>query len=73
MLPLSDGLHPRRFPIVNVALIAANFAVWLLYELPHLERRRLPRLLLPRARRQRVPRTRAWAVSWFTAMFMHGS
>ena len=36
MLPLSDGLHPRRFPIVNVALIAANFAVWILYELPHL-------------------------------------
>ena len=36
MLPLSDGLHPRRFPIVNVALIAANFAVWLFYELPHL-------------------------------------
>jgi hypothetical protein len=28
MLPLSDGLHPRRFPIANVALIAANFAVW---------------------------------------------
>jgi membrane associated rhomboid family serine protease len=36
MLPLSDGLHPRRFPIVNVALIAANFAVWILYVLPHL-------------------------------------
>ena len=36
MLPLSDGLHPRRFPIVTVALIAANFAVWFLYELPHL-------------------------------------
>ena len=36
MLPLSDGLHPRRFPIVNVALIAANFAVWIFYELPHL-------------------------------------
>jgi hypothetical protein len=28
MLPLSDGLHPRRFPIVNLALIAAIFAVW---------------------------------------------
>jgi hypothetical protein len=27
MLPL-DGLHPRRFPIANVAPIAANFAVW---------------------------------------------
>jgi hypothetical protein len=37
MLPLSDGLHPRRFPVVNVALIAANFAVWLLYELSHLD------------------------------------
>ena len=36
MLPLSDGLHPRRFPIVNVALISANFAVWILYEQPHL-------------------------------------
>jgi hypothetical protein len=30
MLPLSDELHRRRFPVVNVALIAANFAVWLL-------------------------------------------
>ena len=36
MLPLSDGLSARRFPIVNIALIAANFAVWLFYELPHL-------------------------------------
>jgi hypothetical protein len=36
MLPLSDGLHPRRFPIVNVAVIAADFAVWVLYELPHM-------------------------------------
>ena len=35
MLPLSDGLHRRRFPIVNVALIAANFAVWLLYAQPY--------------------------------------
>ena len=36
MLPLSDGLHPRRFPFVNVLLIAANFAVWILFDLPHL-------------------------------------
>jgi hypothetical protein len=27
----------RRFPVVNVALIAANFAVWLFYELLHLD------------------------------------
>ena len=32
MLPLSDGLRARRFPVVNVSLIVANFAVWLFYE-----------------------------------------
>ena len=37
MIPLSDGIPPRRFPIVNVALILANFAVWIFYELPHLD------------------------------------
>jgi hypothetical protein len=36
VLPLSDGLPARRFPIVNVSIIVANFAVWLFYELPHL-------------------------------------
>jgi hypothetical protein len=34
MLPLSDGIPARRFPIVNVFLIVANFAVWIFYELP---------------------------------------
>jgi hypothetical protein len=28
MLPLSDGMAARSFPIVNVAIIVANFAVW---------------------------------------------
>jgi hypothetical protein len=36
MLPLSDGMPARRFPIVNVFLIVANFAVWIFYELPQL-------------------------------------
>jgi hypothetical protein len=31
MIPLSDGIAARRFPFVNVALIAANFAVWIFY------------------------------------------
>ena len=26
MLPLSDGLPARRFPVVNILLIVANFA-----------------------------------------------
>ena len=29
MLPLSDGLAVRRFPVVKILLIVANFAVWL--------------------------------------------
>jgi hypothetical protein len=29
MLPLSDGIRAKRFPYVNVALIAANFIVWI--------------------------------------------
>ena len=36
MIPLSDGIPARRFPVVTVALIAANFAVWIFYEVPHL-------------------------------------
>jgi hypothetical protein len=36
VLPLSDGLRTRRFQIVNVSIIVANFAVWLFYEIPHL-------------------------------------
>ena len=36
MIPLSDGIPAKRFPYVNVALIVANFLVWILYELPHL-------------------------------------
>lgn len=34
MIPWSDGIAARRFPVVNVALIVANFAVFLRYELP---------------------------------------
>ena len=36
MLPLSDGLPARRFPVVNILLIVANFAVFILYELPNM-------------------------------------
>jgi hypothetical protein len=32
MIPYSDGIPARRFPIVNVTLIVVNFAVFLFYE-----------------------------------------
>ena len=59
MLPLSDGVPARRFPVVNVVLIVANFAVLLFYELPQPERGGLPRLVLPVHRRRRLPRAGA--------------
>jgi len=73
MLPLSDGLHPRRFPIVNVTLIAANFAVWILYELPNLSSAVYHASFYPCAVDNACRAPEPWGVSWFTAMFMHGS
>ena len=73
MLPLSDGLHPRRFPIVNVALIAANFAIWILYELPHLDSAVYHASFYPCTVDNACTGPEPWEISWFTAMFMHGS
>ena len=73
MLPLSDGLPTRRFPVVNVTLIVANFAVWLFYELPNLNSAVFHASFYPctvdGACRGPLP----WGLSWITAMFLHGS
>jgi len=37
MLPLRDNVPTRHFPVVTVALIAANVLVWVLYQLPDLQ------------------------------------
>jgi membrane associated rhomboid family serine protease len=73
MLPLSDGIRARSFPIVNVALIVANFAVWILYELPHLNASVAHASFYPCAVSGSCHGPEPWPVSWFTAMFMHGS
>ena len=72
MLPLSDGLHPRRFPIVNVALIAANFAVWILYELPHLGSAVYHASFYACTVDNACSGPEPWGISWLTSMFMHG-
>src|SRR6516162_9734097 len=73
MLPVSDGLPARRFPVVNVTLIAINFAVWLFYELPNLNSAVFHASFYPctvdHACRGPLP----WGLSWITAMFLHGS
>jgi rhomboid family protein len=73
VLPLSDGLRARRFPWVNVALIVANFAVWIFYELPHLDSSVAHASFYPCTVNGSCHGPESWGVSWITAMFLHGS
>src|SRR5499425_1275060 len=73
MLPLSDGLPARRFPVVNIALIVANFAVWLFYELPNLNSSIYHASFYPCTVDNACHGPESWGVSWITAMFLHGS
>jgi membrane associated rhomboid family serine protease len=72
-MPITDGIHARRFPWVNVALIAANFAVWILYELPHLNMSVAHASFYPCSVAGSCHPPEPWEISWFTAMFMHAS
>jgi hypothetical protein len=73
MIPLSDGLSARRFPFVNIALVLANFAVWLFYELPHLNSSILHASFYPCTVNGSCHGPEPWGISWITAMFLHGS
>ncbi len=73
MLPLSDGISARRFPFVNVAIIAANFIVWIFYELPHLNSSVFHASFYPCTLAGTCHGPEPWEVSWFTAMFLHAS
>jgi membrane associated rhomboid family serine protease len=73
MLPLSDGLTARRFPFVNVAIIVANFAVWLFYEVPDLNHAVFHASFYPCTVDGSCHGPESWGVSWITAMFLHGS
>jgi rhomboid family protein len=73
VLPLSDGIPARRLPIVNVAIIVANFAVWLFYELPHLNSAVFHASFYPCTVNSSCHGPEPWGVSWITAMFLHGS
>jgi membrane associated rhomboid family serine protease len=73
MLPLSDGLRARNFPIVNVSLIVANFAVWIFYELPLLNSSIFHASFYPCTVNNSCHGPESWGVSWITAMFLHGS
>src|SRR5437762_2499684 len=72
-LPLTDSLPARRFPIVNVSLIVANFAVWIFYELPHLSSSVFHASFYPCTVDHACHGPEPWGASWITSMFLHGS
>ena len=72
MFPLSDGMPARRFPVVNVLLIVANFAVFLLYELPHFNAAVYHASFYPCSVDGACQAPEPWGISWITAMFLHG-
>jgi membrane associated rhomboid family serine protease len=74
LLPIKDNVPTRRFPIVTVALIVANFAVWIFYELPHLQSS-VDELAFRPCEVEHTCRTigAGWEITSVTSMFMHGS
>ena len=74
MIPLRDNNPTRHFPVVTVAFIAMNVAVWLFYQLPDLEGSVIRSGFFPceveNACRAPGP---GWQVDAVTSMFMHGS
>ena len=73
MIPLSDGIPARRLPWVNIALIAANFAVWIFYELPHLNSSVAHASFYVCSVDGSCHSPEPWPLGWFTSIFMHGS
>lgn len=71
MIPLYDSNPERRFPVVNVALIVVNFAVFLFYELPNRDAAIHQATFHPCDVTHACHLGLPWAVSWITAMFMH--
>ena len=76
MFPLKDNVPTRSFPIVTVALIATNFAVFILYQLPNLNRSVVEYAYQPCEVVSSCPPGTAvghgWLVTALTSMFMHG-
>jgi membrane associated rhomboid family serine protease len=71
VLPLTDQLPTRRTPVVNIALIVANLAVWLFYELPNPDAAILRASFYPCAVADSCRTAEPWGLSWITAMFLH--
>jgi membrane associated rhomboid family serine protease len=74
VLPIKDNVPTRRFPIVTVALILANVAVWLFYELPDLQGAVNQLAFHPCEVESSCHQVgQSWELTAVTSMFMHAS
>ena len=78
MLPLKDNVPTRRFPVLTVAIIVANFAVWILWEKaggqPGFRRSLIDGAYFPCEVEDSCRALGwSWPVNVFTSMFMHAS
>jgi membrane associated rhomboid family serine protease len=74
VLPLRDNVPTRSFPVVTAALILANIAVWVFYQLPDLNGSVNELAYHPCEVTGSCPTVgQSWPVTAFTSMFMHGS
>src|SRR6187399_1822303 len=74
MLPLRDNVPTRGFPVVTVALIAANVLVWVLYQLPDLDASVNELAFHPCEVENSCTQVgQNWPLTAITSMFMHGS
>ncbi len=73
MLPLRDNVPTRSFPVVTIALIAANMLVWVLYQLPDLQGSFDELAYHPCEVEGSCPTVgQGWLLTAVTSMFMHG-
>ena len=74
MFPIKDNVPTRSFPVVTAALIAANVAVWVFYELPDLEHAVNQLAYHPcEVERSCEVVGQDWQLTALTSMFMHGN
>jgi membrane associated rhomboid family serine protease len=73
VIPIRDSIPTRRFPLVTVAIIAANAGVWLTYQVPHLRRSIEVLGFQPCVVDHACPdRGVPWPLDVVSAMFAHG-
>jgi membrane associated rhomboid family serine protease len=74
VFPIKDNVPTRSFPIVTVALIAINAAVWILYQVPDLEGSVNELAYHPCEVEDSCEVVgEDWPITSVTSMFMHGN